>query len=59
MRCKACDTLLTDKEARRKDAETGEFVDLCGECYYASQAARYNLLEDEFIYSIAVDTLEE
>lgn len=33
MRCKACDTLLTDYESTRKSIQTGEFLDLCNHCY--------------------------
>ena len=54
MRCKACDTELNDFEATRKSSVTGEFLDLCNNCYkavkYDVQAIeRYDLmdLEDE------------
>jgi len=33
MRCKACNTQLTDFEATRRGAESNEFIDLCNECY--------------------------
>lgn len=33
MRCKACDTLLSDYEATRKSSVTGEFIDMCNTCY--------------------------
>jgi len=33
MRCLACNSELTDHEATWKNRETGEFYDLCGECY--------------------------
>ena len=33
MRCKACDKALSEFEAVRKSKDTGEFVDLCNECY--------------------------
>ena len=33
MRCKACDKLLSEFEAVRKSKDTGEFFDLCNECY--------------------------
>lgn len=33
MRCLACNKELTEFEATRKSAQTGEFVDLCNECY--------------------------
>ena len=33
MRCRACDTLLSDFEATRRGAESNEFIDLCNTCY--------------------------
>ena len=33
MRCKACNTSLTDYEATRKGSRSGEFLDLCNDCY--------------------------
>ena len=33
MRCKSCNELLTDWEATRKVAETGEYLELCNECF--------------------------
>lgn len=45
MRCKSCDTLLTDRESVRKDSE-GRFLDLCGECYSVSAEAVAIALED-------------
>jgi len=33
MRCKACDKSLTDYESTRKSMTTGEFLDLCNDCY--------------------------
>jgi hypothetical protein len=35
MRCRACDIELTDKEATRKCPGSGEFLDLCNNCYEA------------------------
>lgn len=32
MRCRACNTELTDIESVKKDAATGEYVDLCLDC---------------------------
>ncbi len=32
MRCCACNKLLSDFEATRKDAKTGEYVDMCNTC---------------------------
>lgn len=33
MRCLSCDTLLTDFEATRKSAHTGEYIDMCTRCF--------------------------
>ncbi len=34
MRCYCCDALLSDFEATRRSANTGEFLDMCNDCYY-------------------------
>jgi hypothetical protein len=33
MHCRACDALLSDFEATRKNANTFQFLDLCNYCY--------------------------
>lgn len=33
MHCRACDDLISDKEASRKSPTTGEYYDLCDECF--------------------------
>ena len=33
MKCKACDTILTDFEASRRSLVTGEYVTLCQVCF--------------------------
>lgn len=33
VRCKACDKSLTDYESTRKSLTSGEFLDLCNDCY--------------------------
>ena len=33
MHCRACDVLLNDFEATRRNANTFDFVDLCNSCY--------------------------
>ena len=33
MKCLSCDHILTDKEATRKSALTGDFIDLCDPCF--------------------------
>lgn len=32
MRCVCCNKLLSDFEATRKHAETGEYLDMCNKC---------------------------
>ena len=33
MHCRACDTLLSDFESTRRNANNFEFVDLCNSCF--------------------------
>jgi|TARA_B100001094_G_C18110799_1_gene761034 hypothetical protein len=33
MRCKSCNETLTDWESTRKVAETGEYVEICNQCF--------------------------
>ena len=33
MRCIACDCELTDLETSRKSVGTGEYIDMCDDCY--------------------------
>lgn len=32
MRCRACNTMLSDAESVRKDRLTGEYLDMCIDC---------------------------
>ena len=34
MRCYACDKKLSDYESTRKSKTTGEYLDLCDNCFY-------------------------
>ncbi len=34
MRCLACNVALSDFEATRKSAASGDFLDLCNNCYH-------------------------
>lgn len=46
MRCIACNANLTDYEATRRHAETGDFLDLCGECLSVIQSeVQFNTLD--------------
>ena len=44
MRCRACDKNLSDFESTRKNEVTGEYEDLCNECY---SAIHNNISESE------------
>lgn len=50
MRCRACDCELNDYEVRRKDPETGEFLDTCSGCLVEIRRATKELegLPSEF-----------
>lgn len=53
MRCKACDTILEDRELKRKDKQTGEYLDLCDVCFSISEEAidfDFMLTDDEEDY---------
>lgn len=57
MRCLSCNAALTDFEATRKYASTGQFVDLCNHCFSSvsdqiSTVERADLAHDE-------DTVDE
>ena len=49
MRCKSCDTLLNEREVKKKEKSTGEFLDLCAYCYEASQEALNAAVDDSGI----------
>lgn len=34
MHCVACDAMLTDLETSRRSVITGEYIDLCDDCYF-------------------------
>jgi hypothetical protein len=36
MKCKSCDEILTDFEATRKALETGDYLELCNDCFESS-----------------------
>ena len=57
MHCKACDALLNEQEVVLKDKATGEYLDLCGECYLASQEAVHEAWNDNAI-EIVDDVIE-
>jgi hypothetical protein len=37
MRCLACNVALSDFEATRKSAASGDFLDLCNSCLYYAE----------------------
>jgi len=52
MRCLSCNKILSDFEATRKSANTGEYLDLCNSCfsdiqYDVDAIVREDLREDE------------
>jgi len=57
MRCKACDTLLTDFEATIKLASTGDFLDLCAKCR-SFIAPSLDTVERYDLYDPDLDTIE-
>lgn len=55
MHCRCCDKLLSDFESTRKNADTGEYLDMCNKCFEESGlSSLVNLIErqdliEEFI----------
>lgn len=58
MRCMSCNVALTDAESVRKNKATGEYYDLCRDCY---QAYKQNLitLEDKFVVDYSQSETQE
>jgi hypothetical protein len=57
MRCRSCDEALTDYESTRKSLSTGEYINLCKDCF---ESIKYDCLafgnpslmtDDDDIYS--------
>ena len=69
MHCTACDRLLTDYEATRKDAHTFKFIDLCKTCFedvkpFVSVIDRKDLITEQDLDTIdddmdTTDSLED
>jgi len=63
MHCTACDKLLTDYEATRKDAHTFKFIDLCKTCFedikpFVSVIDRKDLITEQDLDTIDDDDLD-
>ena len=63
MHCTICDALLSDFEATRKNAHTGEYLDMCSGCYQDFKEIiptrdRRDLLKQSDI-DLELDDLEE
>lgn len=58
MRCKSCNTILSDSESRRAEL-TGEFIDLCGQCYAVSARAIQNYHIDSSDYDVEFNDGEQ
>ena len=37
MRCVACNKNLSDFESTRKSAESGEYLDICNDCFFYTE----------------------
>ena len=64
MRCRCCDVVLSDFEATRKSAKTGEYIDLCNYCFHnveqdVESVVREDLRDEEsFDEPLELDDLE-
>jgi hypothetical protein len=58
MRCTACNKALTDIESTRKDSRTGEYYDLCGNCYQYHKETLVTLEDYEYgIKEVLIDNI--
>lgn len=46
MRCLSCNKILSDLEATRKYASTGEFMDLCNRCFHSGVSDQVDVIEN-------------
>ena len=69
MRCIACNKLLTDFESSRKSVTTGEYIDMCTDCYKHirddvnvienNDLLHINdVLEEELLFNVDDDTVD-
>ena len=59
MRCAACDVLLTERELITKHPTTGDFMDLCTDCYTSYKEALAELVDDSgIVYSYNLSGIE-
>jgi hypothetical protein len=57
MRCKACDTLMTEDELKKLDKLTGDYTELCGTCEDASNEALYVVDDEEDVIYLDMEQL--
>ena len=59
MRCNCCNKMLSDFEATRKNAKTGEYMDMCNECigYLPPEGFKFKTRPD--LLTEKVDRFEE
>lgn len=64
MKCLSCDVILTDFEATRKSAYSGQYIDLCNRCFSSVKdqvlvVERYDLLHEESDDEKTLDRYDE
>jgi hypothetical protein len=58
MRCIACNKNLSDFESTRKNARTGEFIDMCTECFETIKDD-FNTIDRPDLDNVIEDDIEE
>lgn len=59
MRCQGCNTLLNERELAHKNRITGEYDDLCHDCYDSYKKALSELIDDSgIIYKYNLSGIE-
>jgi len=59
MRCIACNKALNDYEATRKSATTGEYLDLCNNCFHNIDQDVEAIIRPELLDESSVEDEQE
>lgn len=59
MRCVTCNKLLNDYESTRKVANTGEYLDMCQDCYNSMEIPPATIDRKDLLHEADANDVEE
>ena len=59
MRCVCCNKMLTDFESSRKSVTSGEYLDMCTDCYKHIKEDVYTIENNELLHIQDVIDIED